>query len=320
MLPAEERRREPGDRTERLSWPPDTRGEPMEPGSRQLPLRHLSARVPWHDAGWGGSICEHPSGNVSCVALSRIRELKDDAREQQNAGRSWADLQPAQLPPCVAERAGFMAEFEFSRTVTHPYVRSSPAHERFAETELRIPPYSVAPIPFRWMLVENAESLAAEYELGFRPELEARAQELMGFKTSWVQDRHNQLVFLDTFFSAVEPQKSLCFLYAKRTPLTDDPRRVLIGAGLVTGRLEPIEYRYDSPGELRSVLWERVVRHSIRPGSGEGFLLPYRELVALAADDPALDLEQHVAFAPEDAWQDFAYAAEHVSRGCPQFC
>lgn len=286
----------------------------LEPGSRQLPLRHLSARVPWHDAGWSGSICEQPTGNVACVALSRIRELKDDAREDRIAGRSWAELDPAQLPPCVAERAGFMAEFEFSRTVTHPYVRTSPAHERFADTELRIPPYSLAPIPFRWMLAENAEPLAAEYELGFRPELEVRAQELMGFKTSWVQDRHNQLVFLDTFFSAVEPQRSLCFLYAKRTPLTDDPRRVLIGAGLVTGRLDPIEYQYAGPSDLRSVLWERVIRHSIRPGFADGFLLPYRELVALAAEDPDIDIERHVAFAPEDAWQDFAYAAEHVSN------
>src|SRR5947209_1057192 len=109
----------------------------MEPGSRELPLRHLSARVPWHDAGWSGSICEHPAANVACVALSRIRELKDDGRLERNAGRSWAGLEPAQLPPCVAERAGFMADFEFTRTVTHPYALSSPAHQQFADTELR---------------------------------------------------------------------------------------------------------------------------------------------------------------------------------------
>jgi len=270
--------------------------------------------VPWHDAGWTGSICEDPAGNVACVALSRIRELKDDMREQRNAGRSWAELGSSELPPCVAERAGFMADFEFTRTVTHPYVRSSPAHERFAETELRLPSYSIAPIPFRWMLAENSEQLASEYDIGFRPELELRAQELMGFKTIWVQDRRNQLALLDTFFSALQSQTSLCFVYSKRTPLSDDPRRVLIGAGVVTGVLDPIEYRYSQPGELRSVLWERVVRHSIRPTLGDGFVLPYRELLALAADNPDIDLERHVAFAPEDAWQDFAYASEHVSN------
>jgi hypothetical protein len=51
----------------------------------------------------------------------------------------------------------------------------------------------------------------------------------MGFNTGWVQLKKNQLVMLDTFFSAIEAGESLCFLYAKDTPLANDVRRVIIG-------------------------------------------------------------------------------------------
>jgi len=32
-------------------------------------------------------------------------------------------------------------------------------------------------------------------------------------ETDWVQERDNQLALLDTFFSAVRPEESLCFIY-----------------------------------------------------------------------------------------------------------
>lgn len=28
-----------------------------------LPIRHLSARIPWHDAGWNGTVCKNPKDN-----------------------------------------------------------------------------------------------------------------------------------------------------------------------------------------------------------------------------------------------------------------
>ena len=36
-----------------------------------------------------------------------------------------------------------------------------------------------------------------------------------------VQERGNQLAMLDTFFGALRPQESLCFFYAKQTPLSN---------------------------------------------------------------------------------------------------
>ena len=33
----------------------------MVPGARRLAPRHLSIRVPWHDAAWNGAVCAAPS-------------------------------------------------------------------------------------------------------------------------------------------------------------------------------------------------------------------------------------------------------------------
>jgi hypothetical protein len=48
--------------------------------------RHLSVRVPWHDAGWDGTICRNPQGNTACLAVSLIAEHKEDDFEHRHAG------------------------------------------------------------------------------------------------------------------------------------------------------------------------------------------------------------------------------------------
>ncbi len=35
----------------------------------QLPIQHLSVRVPWHDSAWNGTICQRPADNASCLIL-----------------------------------------------------------------------------------------------------------------------------------------------------------------------------------------------------------------------------------------------------------
>ena len=77
--------------------------------ARQLPLRHLSIRVPWNDTGWQGCVCRRPEENLSCMILKNIHEKRDDNEEERLAGKSWKDLSPDQWPPCLVERGGFMA-------------------------------------------------------------------------------------------------------------------------------------------------------------------------------------------------------------------
>ncbi len=288
----------------------------LSPGARRLSTQHISIRVPWHDSGWTGTVCRTPRGNTSCLVLRNIGGKRDDSAEEANAGRSLRDLAPEAIPPCLSERATFMCSEAISRIVRHPYAESSAAtHGHFLPTPYRHSPRSAACIPFRWMMKPEVEGtddgvqgLASQYGIGYDPRLEPE----LPFKSIWIQERRNQLAILDTFFGAIQPEQSLCFFYAKRTPLSEDSRRVIVGVGRVTGVGEPVEYERTGKGGLRCVLWERNVCHSIVPEMIDGFLFPYGELLEAADKDPGLQLEEMVAFAPREYWNEFSYAAEHV--------
>ena len=204
-----------------------------------------------------------------------------------------------------------MAPFPITVTKRHPYAnQNSHWHSHFLPTRYTMRPYSAACVPFRWMLREDGQDFVERYNLGFQPDREPA----LGFETDWIQERANQLVMLDTFFSAVHPGQSLCFFYAKDTPLSASSGRVIVGVGLVRGVDDHVEYQYSrSNPPHRSVLWERNVEHSIRPDFDEGFLFPYQELSDLAVEE-GLDPEQFLAFAPDDAFWSFSYASEHVSH------
>ena len=179
-------------------------------------------------------------------------------------------------------------------------------------------PYSAACVPFGWMLRRQVEGDERWGTLGKADALklgyDAAREPKLPFGTSWIQNKHNQLVMLDTFFGALEPEDSLCVFYAKRTPLAEDNRRVIIGVGRIKNVGHATEYTYDTPGPLKGVLWERSVRHSLRPnGNSDGFLMPYHAFVAAAEADPTLDLSSSIAFAPDDHFDAYSYASEHLS-------
>jgi hypothetical protein len=194
---------------------------------------------------------------------------RDDAAETAIRGKSLAVLTEAERPCCVGERGFFMAPFEFTRTKSHPYSEYAAAtHGHLRPTTLRHPPYSADAVPFRWMRTEQLEHLWDTYRLDLDPQREPELEFKSG--KEWLQQRENQGAVLDWFFGHVRPDESLCFFYAKRTPLAEDPRRVIVGVGLVSHVSENKEYDYAAPpaGEqLRSLLWERLVQHSIRPDS-----------------------------------------------------
>lgn len=286
----------------------------LSTGARQFPLRHISIRVPWNDTDWTGRVCCKPGDNISCLILPHIRETRDDTKETLLSGRSWLDLDDGQFPACMSERGAFMAPYSYSRTLSHPYSRTSQAHGHFLPTPFRYPPYAASCIPFNWMLKEGYEEKAKALELGFVPDLEQQAHAAMGFETKWVQTKRNQLVMLDTFFSALQPQKSLCFFYAKRTPLVDDPRRVLIGVGWVTHVGDAVEYQYSERKQHDSMIWERAIQHSIRPDFKDGFLLPYHEVLSYLGAHPDQDPTPYVAFVPDDQFWSFSFTSEHVTN------
>ena len=291
----------------------------MIEGARQLPIQHITIRVPWHDNGWQGTFCRIPCNNTSCTILPRIASGRNDDYETEHAGESIEGLDQKQLPPCVEEHGTIMAPFPQSIMKIHPYKERSPqTHGHFAPTPYTIQPYSAAAIPFRWMLKEETEgnkrqgidSRSEALQLDYSAEREPS----LGFGTSWVQEGINQCVLLDTFFSAAQPEKSLIFFYAKRTPLAEDARRVIIGVGRVKTIGAPTEYRYVAgsrqQGKMGGYLWERNIEHSIRPRGGDGFLLPYQQLLTLAEQDESIDLAACTAFAPDEYFENYSYGTE----------
>jgi hypothetical protein len=142
------------------------------------------------------------------------------------------------------------------------------------------------------------------------------------FRTNWLQERENHVAVLNTFWNYVratesvpKEKASLVLFYAKQVPFVEDiSRRVLIGVGHVAKLGQLTEYEYSqSDGKIRSLLWERMVTHSIRLDQAEGFLFPYHKLIQAAQSNPDLDLEQFAVFAPADRFEEFSFATEHVS-------
>lgn len=281
-----------------------------------LPLRHVSVRVPWHDTAWDGRVCANPGLNGSCLRLKGIGQSRDDAAEQSVAGQALNVLPQERWPCCVSERVSFMAPFELTRVATHPYKRTSEAtHGHFAPTPLRHPPYSAAAVPFAWMLRESMESLGQEYALDVQPEREPD----LGFKTQWIQERLNQRALLNCFSGHLKPQQSLCFFYAKHVPFVEDAggRRILIGVGRVLHVGPSEEYRYatgDLKDKLRSMLWERMIQHSIRPSFEDGFILPYHAALAKAETDSDFDPATITAFSPQDRLLEFSHGSQLVTH------
>ncbi|WP_442580322.1 ATP-dependent DNA helicase [Mesorhizobium sp. ASY16-5R] len=287
----------------------------MIDGARQLPVSHVSVRVPWHDSQWNGSVCANPRGNTACLVLPRIAETKNDDFE---AGPGMAgklfDPDGQKLPACAAERGAFMSANAYTRWANHPYSHD-PKYAHFRKTAFQHPSYSLGTVPFAWMMKDDdgVPAKAKEFNIKFRPELEPD----LSFDKLWVQERRNQLAMLDTFFGAIKPEESLVLCYAKRTPLTEDPRRVIVGLGKVRQVDQSVEYSYErgAPKDaMRCVLWERNLHHTIRPSGNDGFLLPYQALLELAREDAGFDLSSYVLHAPSDAWEAFSMGAEHVGH------
>jgi hypothetical protein len=290
-------------------------------GARRLPLHHVTIRVPWHDGGWTGSVCARPLDNTSCLILPRVGEGRRDEVEARCAAQRLDDLDRADLPPCVGERVSFMASFALARTMTHPYTEFYPeTHGHFAPTRFVQPAYSAACVPYRWMLREKVEGnakdgeigLAERLKVGWVPEREPDIRNHQGkeVETDWIQERENQLALLDTFFGALRPEDSLCFFYAKRTPLSEQARRVIVGVGRVLSVGEATEYVYsvESP-PLRCVLWERNVGHSVRT-TVRGRLPLSLPGGAGGRRTRGIDPEEVVAFAPNEHIDTHSFSPE----------
>lgn len=278
--------------------------------------QHLSIRVPWKDNGYSGLVCNKPCYNNACLRLKNVADSRNDELEEKLAGCPIVGHETE--IPCLSEGGCFMSADTYSKMTVHPYKKgNSGTHGHFLETELIYPPFTLPARPFGWTMLRKgndrddaniarlAERLGIDYDSAREPDLP--------FITNWVQDATNQRAIFKTFYEDVQIGSSLVIPYAKQVPFIDDAKRVVMGIGVVTSLKEPPEHNHTDEGKLRSILWETMVGHSIREDRKNGFLLPYREMMAYAEEHPDFDMNTITVLAEDDYFEEFSYATEQLS-------
>ena len=284
-------------------------------------VRHLSVRVPWHDRAWDDHVCNAPLENSSCLALKLIADSRKDEVEKGIAGEAFDKLQPDQIPPCLRASASFLSPNSHAFDSVMAYSEWSKDHAHIRPQTMHFPAWGALIVPYRWMLKESGFDIAQDLDLYADPDSEPTDPPWLRH-TSWIQGFSNQRVLLDAFADPLAEGESLVLFYATRTPLCDDERRVLLGAALLRKKHGLTEYPYNKRrnGELRAMVWERPVQHSIRPKGGAegfegGFVMPYHTVLEELENRQELTPTDYVAFVPEDARIQFSYGSEQVSHG-----
>jgi energy-coupling factor transporter ATP-binding protein EcfA2 len=290
---------------------------------KALPIKHISARVPWHDNKWNGTFCCKVLDNSFCRILPKIDGEKNPINEKDGA-----KIQEDNFPPCISEKGTFMSPFEYTRELKHAWTDINKMFKEFQPAKYHHKPFSFNAVPFLWMMKSKSEvdtkkdpsdsphrSIKAEmYELDYRADLEEEVDQKLDFKGNmWVQHPHNQEVLLNSFFECLKPKQSLVFFYAKHTPLSEQNERLIIGVAKVATTVgKMLEYNYPSNHNgHRSYPWDRCVEHTLTENSKDGFLLPYHELIK-HAETSEIDLSEFKAIAPD--FEQYSYASELVEH------
>ncbi|MBQ9393961.1 MAG: AAA family ATPase [Proteobacteria bacterium] len=283
--------------------------------------QHLSIRIPWKDNGFSGKVCDRPCFNTSCTRLKNIAENKNDSYEGRYAGQS---IKQNKLSiPCLAEGGCFMSQDSYTRQEIHPYKKSNPStHGHFLPTELRYPPFSLPARPFAWTMLckkdafgneQNIEDLAEKKGIDYDPDNEPDLYWKSG-RTNWVQDADNQRKIFKAFYEDVEIDKSLVVAYAKQVPFIEEAKRIVMGIGFVKSIQDPPDHKHTNDGELRSILWETMIGHSIREDRKNGFLMPYKEMMEYAEKHPEFGISSIAVLTDDEFFDEFSYATEQLSH------
>jgi hypothetical protein len=204
-----------------------------------------------------------------------------------------------------------MNERPWTREFRHPYAdnrNAAATHGVLLPTKVVVPEFSTFAVPFAWMLRENQRELDEKSPHALPADGEAP------FPSPWIFGAARQEAVLEMMFGRLQEGRSLVFFYAKEGhPLGDDLPRLVVGAGQIesVGKLLP----YRTRGVATYPLWDRVIRHSIRPAGTDGFLLPYHDYLEPTGDPEEdsrrLELMREVAVSVGTAdMRTFSYAAE----------
>ncbi|QXE87400.1 ATP-dependent RecD-like DNA helicase [Geomonas nitrogeniifigens] len=244
-------------------------------------MKHLSIRLPWHDRGWDGHICDNPRKNTFCkgfnsVNAEKIRCEKNDALEEKHKGKP-VDLKMGYIPPCSENINVFGA-----KPITHVHKPKSFIKNTSPKT-VSIEPGCSGTWPFEDMWDES----------GGRKEADERKEAVE--------------VFFDELKEAGEA--GLVFYYCNYdNPISADSKKYLL-AGIarikkVHSFIEWDDIPKDQQEKYGSYIWSRCVENSHE----QRIRLPYQEYIRLGKDANRI-----AVFAEGDLSRSFKYVAHHVT-------
>lgn len=243
---------------------------------------HLTARLAWHMDGWNGRICSNPGDNCFCIGPNSypgddIRKKRNLNLELLNAGRSCTEL--TEMPPCVYSVNAFGPD---------PITAEDTPPEFFGSgkpTAWIIPPATVCVWPYEAMYDDDA-------------------------RTNGKYDNDKRLQLAKTYFSHIEPGKSLVFHYANYSnPIsTEDSRKYLLVGISRVKRFGQIEFYKDTNDQTRrqfggGFIWQMNVE-TMYPD--EGLCIPYHKYL----DKP--EILREISVLPENP-RTCKYGTRHVS-------
>lgn len=286
-------------------------------GCRFMRARHISLRVPWHDAAWDGTVCRDPEANCHCIEYHNISARREIPVEIEQKGMAFSRIPLSKQPPCAEESSGFMSADSWEVSYAHPYRGwLTDTHGHLDETVCQVNPYTAMAIPFRWLDRDNVDEFTQSRILDPLPPDDWPSK----YSSHWVFQPHVQKAILDGFFEPIRPRESLVFFYTKsRQPLFEDVNRLVVGIGLVSGTGRTQYYRNTTkPGASEHPIWAHDISHTLRKGGVGGLLVPYQEYLAPTGDrvldEKRREMARELKITPEHSHTlQFSYRSEHVS-------
>lgn len=257
---------------------------------------HLSARLTWHDSGWNGRICQAPALNAGCMEHEHVREGRDLTFEGPNPGCALAQLKAdtGYLPPCSRDTNAFGGE-------TYMLGHRDPVPGRgLPSVDEELPPFSLCPTPYRWMLESSFRDISEDENLMIRGPSSTPG--------TWVREDDRQRALLERFWGKLKRKVSLVFFYCNRGNAVDDEaNRLIVGVSRIGDVAEPVYFGRSPKLPGRFPVWSRRISH-LWPK--QGVRIPYQEYIAAG-----LNVEAITCRPPRDLSLPFSYVAEHLSDG-----
>ncbi len=254
---------------------------------------HLSIRLPWHDRGWDGHVCDNPVANVYCsgeygLKAHGIREKKVDAEEAAIACRAVESLEEDRYrPPCL-------------RTIQTFGGRKPLDFLQEPKEFLNTKKVRITPIPEK---IPCCCSGTWPYDQVFR-----RAEDAPDDTPDEFLERYDPEEAVDNIkeiFERPKSGKSIAFYYLNYdNPLNSERRKyVLVGAADIDEISEQLAWQEMDPDVERiygRMVWNRFIMNGY--GDGRGARIPY-DLYLKAG----LDVTDVLAEIPDEMSQHFKY-------------